>query len=446
VKRIAVFVATTGGPARIERITREHAAQSMVCLKRTSTVLPISGAYDDFVRPGSGVIEREFGPFDEGAFRLDVSDPIGAGESWQLGFFVAHAVAASDARLAGPDDDPDMVAWLTGRVDYDLDVGSVGHLAEKLHASQEMFARWAAAGIPTTVFVHAGADREAVAAADLPDGIRVVPIRAAREALEALGIAVAGQPAASYPRERDTSESPAPRIRHRVAWISVGAVIAIATTVALTGNSWRSLFVAPAGDRAERAGADLPAQVAQTAATPAPKPPDPGKAGEASTMETPIATVLERRPPTGKTCADVQFGGVAAVVTPVAVAGGEAQSSAIAGLCGFAIEVDNGPRERFAYVAIEMVSGRMLSGTLKPPEFEGTTAFSGKRSWLLDLPRRLAEPFEYRLVVVAGPRPPGEDARRLAGAGGGAGRDAALAALSGQGFSVATTRHRVAPW
>ena len=39
------------------------------------------------------MIEREFGPFDSGAFRLDVSAPISDGESWQLGVFLAHALA-----------------------------------------------------------------------------------------------------------------------------------------------------------------------------------------------------------------------------------------------------------------------------------------------------------------------------------------------------------------
>src|SRR4051812_18835389 len=117
-KRVAVFVATTDGPARVERITRERAPQSMVCLNRSSTVLPISAAYDSFVRPGSGVIERAFGPFEPGAFRLDVSAPIEAGESWQLGFFVAHALAASsrDICFSAPED-ADAVLWLTGRVD-----------------------------------------------------------------------------------------------------------------------------------------------------------------------------------------------------------------------------------------------------------------------------------------------------------------------------------------
>ncbi len=42
-------------------------------------MLPVSDDYDAFVRPPSGVIEREFGPFLGGAFRLDVSGEFGGG-------------------------------------------------------------------------------------------------------------------------------------------------------------------------------------------------------------------------------------------------------------------------------------------------------------------------------------------------------------------------------
>src|SRR5215469_10541440 len=134
-RRIAIFIATTAGPVRVERITRERAPQSMVCLKRSSTVLPISVGYDAFVRPGSGVVERTFGPFEDGAFRLDLSGPIESGESWQLGVFVAHALVACGGTLVC-EEDAEAIVWLTGTVDCDLAVGSVGHVSEKIHASQ----------------------------------------------------------------------------------------------------------------------------------------------------------------------------------------------------------------------------------------------------------------------------------------------------------------------
>lgn len=96
--KVRVFLATTEGVVQIERITREDARQSAICLKRTTKVLPVSAGYDAFVRPPSGVIEREFGPYPAGAFRLDVSAPVSEGESWQLGVFAAHALAAAGRR------------------------------------------------------------------------------------------------------------------------------------------------------------------------------------------------------------------------------------------------------------------------------------------------------------------------------------------------------------
>ena len=99
----------------------------MICVSRSSTILPISGEYDDFVRRGSGVIEREFGPFDYESFRADVSGPVGTGQSWQLAFFLAHAIdAAEEVELVDDLDKADRVVWASGRVDYDLRAGNRG--------------------------------------------------------------------------------------------------------------------------------------------------------------------------------------------------------------------------------------------------------------------------------------------------------------------------------
>ena len=81
--KVSVYVATTRGPVQIERITREAAPISQICLRRTTSVLPITTDYDYFVRQPSGVIERALGPFEPGGFRLDASEEIGDGESWQ---------------------------------------------------------------------------------------------------------------------------------------------------------------------------------------------------------------------------------------------------------------------------------------------------------------------------------------------------------------------------
>ena len=96
-KSIRVFIATTDGPAEVQRIAEEDPdVKSVVCLDGKAVALPISPDYDAFVRAPTGVIERSYG---HRAFRLDVSREISSGLSWQLGIFIAHALHVA-GRLA----------------------------------------------------------------------------------------------------------------------------------------------------------------------------------------------------------------------------------------------------------------------------------------------------------------------------------------------------------
>ncbi len=82
---IAVYVATTAGPVRVERIVVEDAPLSQVYQGRTYRPLePVSAAYGDFVGPG-GPVEKAFSPFESRSFRLEVSGPIGSGNSSAAG-------------------------------------------------------------------------------------------------------------------------------------------------------------------------------------------------------------------------------------------------------------------------------------------------------------------------------------------------------------------------
>jgi hypothetical protein len=386
-KRIAVFIATTGGPVRVERITRERAPQSMVCLNRSSTVLPISAAYDSFVRPGSGVIERTFGPFEPGAFRLDVSAPIESGESWQLGVFVAHAISVSQNYMLAAAEEADAVVWLTGQVDCDLAVGSVGHVAEKIHASRAALSGWRTAGRPVSLFVREGADHAAVVAAGAPAGVAVVDVRSAGDVLAALGLATS--PAA---RGNTLLAPPATVKRAPVRLLAGGLVVSAAVAIALT--QWPAVQAPPPSERLEAlkpaAPIDVPAPVTVAVATPAPD-------------AQPNILIVERRAPAGRTCAEVQFGSVAAVEAPVTPAG--AGSSALKGLCGLGVAVDNGDLPRFVAVDIDAVAGKLLYGTARPDILSGKTAFGGRQEWAIDLPRRLPGPFEIRVTAVSGLQP-----------------------------------------
>lgn len=186
-KRIAILIATTGGPVLVDRITPEPAPQSMVCLRRQSDVLPISADYDDFVRAGSGVIMREFGPYEEGAFRLDVSGPIGTGQSWQLGVFAAHAIFKSETAVLSDLETADLIVWLTGTVDYDLNVADVDHMAQKVESSAFVLADYIAKGTP--ILFGAGLENaQFLADHRPPDGITVCPLNTTHDLLEILGL------------------------------------------------------------------------------------------------------------------------------------------------------------------------------------------------------------------------------------------------------------------
>lgn len=124
-----ILIATTQGPVEVQRITEEDPeVNSVVCLAGKAAALPISSAYNSFVRDPTGVIQKNFG---HSAYRVDVSAPVDDGFSWQLGVFVAHAFAAEEKLLSGG---PTQVRtiFVTGEVDRDLNVLPVDHVPVKL--------------------------------------------------------------------------------------------------------------------------------------------------------------------------------------------------------------------------------------------------------------------------------------------------------------------------
>ncbi len=126
---VRIFVATTRGPVHVQRITPEDPdVSSVVCLAGKAVSLPISPAYDAFVRDPTGVIQRRFG---HGAYRVDLSASVDEGYSWQLGLYLAHAAAAGSG-LAAADDATAPAFVVSGEVDRDLNVLGIDHLAEKL--------------------------------------------------------------------------------------------------------------------------------------------------------------------------------------------------------------------------------------------------------------------------------------------------------------------------
>ncbi len=211
--KIRVYVGTTEGPVAIERITREAAPNSAMCIGRSTREATASTGYEAFVKQPSGVIERELGPYSPGAFRLDVSADIGDGDSWQLGVFVAHALAA-EGRLADFHEDADAALWLTGEVANDLEVKPVGHVPDKLRASRGDFATWASGGTPVTLIVPK-ANREYLDQAVLPPSITWVAVSRTDEALEAAGLSGHGSRRGGEGRNAVTAPGPRDNTRIR---------------------------------------------------------------------------------------------------------------------------------------------------------------------------------------------------------------------------------------
>lgn len=155
-ERVRVLIGTTEGPVEILWLRRESQAirRSQVTLGGSVSDAGISRGYDAFVARRSGIIQRLFN--DTRAFRAEVSKKIDAGSSWQLGFFVAHALLASD-RLAATEQARNTTLWATGTVRTDdLSVGEIGYLARKLTASLAMLTAATAAGERVIVAFPAG--------------------------------------------------------------------------------------------------------------------------------------------------------------------------------------------------------------------------------------------------------------------------------------------------
>ena len=187
---VRVVIATTNGPVTIHALweEEEELGRSSVTIGGTTTRAGIDKDYGDFVRPGSGIIARQFG---HAAFLLDLSDRVDIGSSWQLAVFLAHAVL-SGGRLAQENDGCDVLVWATGGVQrVDLAVTSVGHVADKLRNSMALFEAAVAARTRVHIFVPRanGDEAEPATMAWLhARGLTVAPLDRVDEALQVLGL------------------------------------------------------------------------------------------------------------------------------------------------------------------------------------------------------------------------------------------------------------------
>ena len=140
----AVFIATTQTPVRILRLVVEpRVSLSTACLNLRASKASISDAYNDFVSLDTGIIARHT---QQENYRLDLSDDIAQGNSWQLGAFIGHQLshagklAHCDPSAATELADVDRIIWASGEVDVSGRVHAVSDIERKLAQSRALFA------------------------------------------------------------------------------------------------------------------------------------------------------------------------------------------------------------------------------------------------------------------------------------------------------------------
>jgi WD40 repeat protein len=190
---VRVLIATTEGPREIESLDKAGLKSSAVCSADKTREIPnFSDSYHRFVsRPTGGVIGGLYG---HDYFHLVVSDSIDAGESWQLGVFIAHALHAAgrlSQRRSSEPDQADTVVFATGAVDTrDLSVRSVGAVERKLTKALQILGQAVEAG-RQAIAIWPSANREDAAEkiAELRRlGVQCVEVETVKAALATFGL------------------------------------------------------------------------------------------------------------------------------------------------------------------------------------------------------------------------------------------------------------------
>jgi hypothetical protein len=428
VSSVRVFIAATTGPVEIQRITEEDPeVNSVVCLGGKAMPLPISAAYDAFVRVPTGVVQRYFG---HAAYRADISATVEDGYSWQLGMFAAHGLFAARRLAAGDDPSPGAILVATGEVDRDLNVLPIDHLAVKLERLSGVVAAMARGGARVTIAIPAGnrdeIDEEWLAARRLGPGVcRVLPVGTVEELFRELELDPPAEEAAHPIAVVPGVEAPtAPRTR-TLALVAAGlaaAVLVVGIAASAAFSDWRAL------GEAGRIG-DLDKALNEAAR-------EGGLPGfKARLFETWLRytrpadgsveiQVREFRAPGRGSCAAVRFGSAKAEAHLVAKSAPEVfETGAFEGLCGLEIAAEAGSDDVYLWGRFER---RMGGGGGAPDDAIVLGPNSRSLKWEIDLPRRLPAALNARLVVIAARHP-------LDGAEGWLGRSIPAAGAAAEG-------------
>ena len=141
-KPFTVLIPTTQNVVGFTDITLEDKDVSpIVCVNNNMTPLSISADYNNFVCAPSGIIEK----FTKlSSYRIDLTNEIDSGESWQLGFFIAHIINHFGKLLFSQENqlilnDMDHILWCSGLINSRLKISDVSHIKTKLIVSKPVF-------------------------------------------------------------------------------------------------------------------------------------------------------------------------------------------------------------------------------------------------------------------------------------------------------------------
>ena len=415
-KKFAVFIATTGGPIQIERLTPERAPQSMICISRSSNILPISGEYDDFVRRGSGIIEREFGPFEYESFRADISGSVGTGQSWQLPFFIAHAIDADlGSELVEDVDAADYVVWATGRVDYDLNILDVDHIAEKIKGSHSLFEKIASGQSKSVIAAPASQVSLLDEIPDFGENFSVLPLESGFQVCKDLDLNLEPKTASGSIKNRSGGKS-----RFAAAVLAAAIVIAwgffyfapVKTDVLV---SWRDRVLPVMGLEQKKEKSGNPEVISAAKKPEAPEDGQELSKGDQQVSQTkprPIGPEIQLtafKHPAGGSCLEVNFDAVSPVKHILPWKPGRSLSTELLDdVCRFSFSIDVGKKGKYVAIWIDDKSRRFVAKTLSPGTFTGLKIAAGRQSWSFELRRKKdisSNHHEDRLAVLIGDQP-----------------------------------------
>tara|TARA_R110001583_G_scaffold77377_1_gene210714 strand:- start:50 stop:2998 length:2949 start_codon:yes stop_codon:yes gene_type:complete len=151
--KLHIFVATTQGLVAIQNITAIDDADisSIVSINGTSTTASISNAYHNFVKNGAGIIQQDFGAC---SYRINISQRIDQGNSWQLAFYLAHAAQNREILGNGQVNPGDQVICATGEVNTtSREIHRVEDVNLKQSLANKQIQQWCKMDVKTSFLV-----------------------------------------------------------------------------------------------------------------------------------------------------------------------------------------------------------------------------------------------------------------------------------------------------